>query len=138
MFDTERREVRQHPAGDVPRLGCRAALGARRDRKVLAEKMAGQLSHLGRVGAARVQHGSAVSIDGAGIFTVQRDNVVGPAGWIFDVQVGECLPAAAKTDNLDIVLAATVGHALDDRVEAWHVAAASEDAEALYRHAYPL
>src|SRR5262249_40063025 len=103
--------------------------------------MAGQLSHLGRVGAARVQHGSAVSIDGAGIVTVQRDNVVGPAGWIFDVQVGEGLPTTAKTDDLGLVLAATVGHPPDDRVcarQACHATAASEDAEALYRHASPL
>src|SRR5258708_24101129 len=79
-----------------------------------------------------------MSINGAGIFTVQWDNVVGPAGRIFDVQMRESLPAAAKTDNLDIVLAAAVSHALDDRVEAWHVAAASEDADALFRHVYPL
>src|SRR6266436_7616720 len=138
MFDAEGREVRQHAAGDVPRLGCGAALGAYGDWKVLAEEMAGQLLHLGRIGAARVQHGSAAAIDGAGIFTVQRDNVVGPAGRIFDVQMGEGLPATAKTNNLDIVLAATVSHTLDDRIEAWHVTAASEDSDALFRHANPL
>lgn len=38
----------------------------------------------------------------------------------------------AKTDNLDGVLAATIGHALDDGVEARHGAAANEDADAPY------
>src|SRR5258708_36119276 len=52
MFDTESREVRQHSAGDVPRLDCSAALGAYGDWKVLAEEMVGQLLHFGRVGAA--------------------------------------------------------------------------------------
>jgi hypothetical protein len=61
---------------------------------------------------------------------------VGPAGRIFNVQVHECFPATAKTDDLDIVLAGTASHALDDRVEAWHIAAASEDADAFFRHAY--
>jgi len=138
MFDAEGREVRQHLARDVPRLGCGAALGADGDRKVLAEEMVGQHFHLGGVGAAGVQHGSAASIDGAGIFTVQRDNVVGPAGRIFDVQVRESLPATAKTNNLNIVLAATVSHTLDDRIEAWHVTAAGEDTDAFFRHADPL
>jgi hypothetical protein len=64
--------------------------------------------------------------------------IVGPAGRILDVQVREGLPATAKTDDFDIVLAAAVSHTLDDRVEAWHVAAASEDADALFLHAYPL
>src|SRR5467141_3304842 len=63
--------------------------------------------------------------------------IVGPAGRILDVQVREGLPATAKTDDFDIVLAAAVSHTLDDRVEAWHVAAASEDADALFLHAYP-
>src|SRR5947208_731653 len=96
--------------------------------------MIGQLLHLGRVGAARVQHGAAAPIDGAGIFTVQGNNVVGPAGRILDVQVHEGLPATAETDDLDVVFAAAVSHALDDRVEAWDVTAASEDADAPFRH----
>jgi hypothetical protein len=41
-------------------------------------------------------------------------------------------------DNLDVVPAATVSHDLDDGVEAWHVGAASQDADALFRHAYIL
>src|SRR5258705_5782524 len=52
MFDTEGREVRQHSAGDVPGFGYSAPFGAYGDWKVLAEEMAGQLLHLGRVGAA--------------------------------------------------------------------------------------
>src|SRR5260370_36370395 len=130
--------VRPRLARVVPRLGGGAALGARGDGKVLAEEMVGQPFHLGRIGAARVQRGSPASIDGAGIFTGQRDHVVGPAGRIFDVEVREGLPATAKTNDLDIVLAASVSHTLDDRVEACHVAAASEDTDAPFRHADPL
>src|SRR6476661_11258350 len=36
VFDAEPREVRQHLDGDVPRLGCDAALGAEQGWKVLA------------------------------------------------------------------------------------------------------
>src|SRR5215470_14051077 len=66
------------------------------------------------------------------------DNVVGPVRRVVDVQVREGLPATAKTNDLDIVLAATVSHTLDDRVEARHVTAASEDTDAPFRHADPL
>src|SRR5215470_7620758 len=85
-----------------------------------------------------MQHGAAAPIDGAGIFTVQRDDVVGPAGRVREVEVGESLPPTPKTEHLDVVLAAAVGHALDDRVEAGDVAAARENADALSRHAHPL
>jgi hypothetical protein len=63
---------------------------------------------------------------------------VGRAGRVLEVQVREGLPTTAETDDLDLVLTAALSHALDDRVEAGHVAAASEDADALFRHAYPL
>src|SRR6266508_1395844 len=65
LLDAEPREVRQHLAGDVPRLGGDAALGAGRGWKVLADEMIRQLLHLGRIGAARVQHGAAAPVYGA-------------------------------------------------------------------------
>ncbi len=63
---------------------------------------------------------------------------MGPAGRILDVEVRQGFPATAKTDDLDVVLATALSHALDDSVEAWHVAAAREDADALFRHAHSL
>ena len=52
MFDAKPREVRQHLAGKVPRLGYDVPLGTQGDRKVLADEMIGQLLHFGRIGAA--------------------------------------------------------------------------------------
>ena len=138
VFDAERREVRQHLAGDVPGRGGDATLGTQGDRKVLAGEVIGQLLHFGRVGAARVQHGATAPVDGAGVLTVQRDDVVGPAGRVLEVQVRERLPAATEAEDLDVVLAAAVGNALDHRVETGDVAATSENADALLRHDQPL
>src|SRR6478672_13941729 len=90
--------------------------------------MIGQLLHFGRIGAARVQHGAAAPVDGARVFTIQRDDVVGPTGRVLEVQVREGLPTTAETDDLDVVLTAAISHALDDRVEAGDVAAARENA----------
>ena len=47
------------------------------------------------------------------------------------------LPAATETDDLGIVFAAAVGNGFYDRVEARDVAAASEDADLLFRHDDP-
>jgi hypothetical protein len=52
--------------------------------------------------------------------------------------VRERLPSATETEDLDIILAAAVGNALDDRVEAGNIAAPSENADALFRHDHPL
>jgi hypothetical protein len=60
-------------AGEVPRLRCDAALGTQGGWKVLANEMIGQLLHFGRIGAARVQHGAAAPVDGARVFSIQRD-----------------------------------------------------------------
>jgi len=109
-----------------------------RDWKILADEMIGQLLHFGRIGAARVQHGAAAPVDGASVFTVQRDDVVGPAGRVLEVQVREGLPTTAETDDLDVVLNAAISHALDDRVEAGDVAAARENADAFSHHFHPL
>ena len=46
-----------------------------------------------------------------------------PADRILDVQMRERLPAATETKNLDVVLAATVGSALDYGVEVRNIAA---------------
>src|SRR6516162_2856763 len=43
-----------------------------------------------------------------------------------------------ETDDLDFVLAAAVGDGFYDRVEAWDVAATSEDANSLFHHGNPL
>ena len=48
----------------------------------------------------------------------------------------EPLPAATETKDLDVVLVAAVGNALDDRVEARDIAATSENTDALFRHDY--
>src|SRR5438046_6325374 len=80
VFDAEPREVRQHLAGEVPRLGRDAALGAQGGWKVRADEMIWQLLNFGRIGAARVQHRAAAPVDGASVFTVQRNEVVRPAG----------------------------------------------------------
>src|SRR4051794_12367896 len=48
--------------------------------------------------------------------------------------MGEPLPAATKTEDLDVVLAAAVGNALDDCIEAGDVAATGENADAPFRH----
>jgi hypothetical protein len=52
--------------------------------------------------------------------------------------VRERFPAATKTYDLDIVLAAAVGDGLYDPVEAGHVAATGENADALFVHDHPL
>ncbi len=82
-----------------------------------------------------MQHGPAVPIDGAGILAVQGDDVAGQARRISDVELDERLPASAQPDDLDVVLAAAVGHALDDRVQARDITAAGEDADAPLCHA---
>src|SRR6516162_1309174 len=117
--------------GEVPSIA--GALGARGERKILAGEVIGQLPHLGGVGASGMQRGAAASVDGAGVLAVQRDNVAGPAGRILEIEVRERLPAATQTENLDVVLAAAVGNALDDCVEAGDVPAAGENADALFR-----
>jgi hypothetical protein len=46
----------------------------------------------------------------------------------------ERLPAATETKNLDVVLAATVGSALDYGVEARNIATTSKNTDTLYSH----
>jgi hypothetical protein len=46
----------------------------------------------------------------------------------------KCLPTPTEPEDLNAILAAPVSGALDDRVEARNVAAASKNADALYRH----
>jgi hypothetical protein len=127
VFDAEPRQVRQHLAGEVPGLGFDPALGTLRDWKVLADEMIGQLFHFGGIGAARVQHGAAASVDDARVFTVERDEVVRFAGGVVEVQVRKGLPTAAETDDLDVVLTAAIRHGLDDCVEAGNITAAREN-----------
>src|SRR6185295_5859550 len=78
----------------------------------------------------------AAPVDGASVFTIQRDDVVGPTGRVLEVQVRQSLPTTAETDDLDVVLTAAISHALDDRVEAGDVAAARENADAFSHHAH--
>ena len=96
-----------------------------------------QLLHLGWIGAARVQHGTAAPVYGARVVTVQRDDVVGSAGRILEVHVREGLPTTAEADDLDVVLTAAICHALDDCVEAGNVAAARENADAFLARPIP-
>src|SRR6185295_16082766 len=78
----------------------------------------------------------AAPVDGASVFTIQRDDVVGPTGRVLEVQVRKGLPTTAETDDLDVVLTAAIGHALDDCVEAGDVAAARENADAFSPQAH--
>jgi len=133
VLDAESREVRQHLLGEVPGVGG-GTLSARGERKVLAGEVIGQLGHFRRVGTARVQHRPTATVDGARILAVEGHDVAAHAGRVFEVQVRQRFPAATQTDDLDIVFAAAVGHRFDDRVEAWDVAATSEDADSLFHH----
>src|SRR5918999_6239567 len=81
-----------------------------------------------------MQHGASAPIDGAGVLAIERDDVVRPAGGILKIHVREPLPATTEAEDLDVVLAAAIGNALDDRVEAGNVAPTSENADALFRH----
>src|SRR4029450_6427683 len=98
--------------------------------------MLGHLLHLGRIGATRVQHGAAAPVYSARVVTVQRDDVVGPAGRVLEVHVREGLPTTAEANDLGVVLTAAKGHALDNCVEAGNVAAAREDANAFFCHTH--
>src|SRR6266700_4183197 len=97
--------------------------------------MLGQLLHVRRVGPARVQHGPAVSIDRAGVLTVEGDDIARPAVGVLDIEVRERFPTAAQTADLDVVVACAIRYALDDRIETGNVAAAGENADAHFRHA---
>src|ERR1700730_2670159 len=138
VVNAERREVRQHLLGDVPGLGGSATRSAQRDRKVLGSEVIRQLLQFGWVGAAGVQHGPTAPVDGARVLTVEFNNVAASAGRVVQVQVRQRFPAATKTYDLDIVLAAAVGNGLYDRVEAGHVAATGENADALFVHDHTL
>src|SRR5262249_28556620 len=138
VLDAERRQVRLDLAGHVERLALDAALLADPGGKLLAGEMRGQLAHLGRVGAARMQHGAAAPVDGARVLLVERHDVARHAGLVLDIEVGERLPAAPQAQNLDLVAAAAIGDALDDGIETRDIAAAGEDTDALLRHAMPL
>src|SRR5258705_12982573 len=84
---------------------------------------------------SHVQHGASAPVDGASVFSVQRDDIVRPAVRVLEVQVREGLPTAAQTDDLDVVLTAAISHALNDCVEAGNVAAARKNADAFSRQA---
>ena len=75
-------------------------------------------------------------VDGARVFAAQRDEIVRPAGRIIEIQVRQGLPAAAEAHDLDIILAAAIGHGLDDCIEAGDVATARENADAFSRQAH--
>jgi hypothetical protein len=62
-------------------------------------------------GLVRIECSPVPPRDGAGVFTVQQDEKVGPAGRILEVQVREGLSTAAQTDDLDFVLTAAIGRA---------------------------
>src|SRR6266545_2772507 len=90
MLDAQPREIRQHLLGNVPG----GALVGLRMRKVLAGEVIGQLLHFSRVGAARVQHGPAATVDGARILAIQDHDVAAPALRIVEIDMRERLPAA--------------------------------------------
>jgi hypothetical protein len=57
---------------------------------------------------------------------------------LHDITRTACRPSAAtETDDLDSVFTAAVGDGFNDRVEAWDVAATSEDAYSLFHNSTP-
>ena len=137
MLDAQRREVRQHLLGDVPGVAGDTFTTPGEWKVLAGDEVIGELRHFGRVGAARVQHGPAAAVDSARILAIQGHDVATTVVRILKIQVGQRLPAATQTDDLDIVFAAAVGHRFDDRVKARDVAATSEDADALIHHSTP-
>ena len=81
-----------------------------------------------------MQHGSPAPIDRARVLTVQLHDIMRPAGRVIEVQMRECLPTSTEPEDLNAILAAPIGGALDDGVETGDVAATSKYADALYRH----
>ena len=79
-------------------------------------------------------HGPAGAIDRPRVAPVERPQVVG-VELAARLDVGQALPAAADADDLDAELGGAVGDALDDGVEARHVAAAREHPDPL-RHGH--
>src|SRR5262249_20811307 len=127
-----------HLLRHVPGVGDGSALAVAGRGKFLAGEVRGELAHLRRVGATRMQHRAAAPVDGAGVGAVERDDVVRPALRVLEIDVGETLPAAPEPDHLEVVLAAAVGDALDHCVEAGHVAAAGQNPDAPFAHGPPL
>ena len=127
----ERLEVLEHDRGQVvPALLGPVLLG------LLGREPGGERGrlHAGRVRARGVEQGPAGAIDRPRVAPIERAQVV-RVELATGLDVGQALPAAADADDLHAELGRAVGHALDDRVEARHVAAAREHADPL-RHCH--
>ena len=100
-----------------------------RDRRRVEPGRQRRRPHLARVRARAVEHRAAGPVDRPRVVAVEDAHVLG-VGLGAASLVGQALPAAADADDLVAELGGAVDDALDDRVEAGHVAAAREDSDA--------
>jgi hypothetical protein len=63
---------------------------------------------------ARAATSLRTPINGARVLSVEHNNVTTSSGRVVEVHVRERLPTATEIDDLDIVLAAAVGHGFYD------------------------
>src|SRR5215475_8017501 len=100
--------------------------------------MGGQISHFGRVGATRVEHGTAVPVDCTRVLTSKLNDVTHAAGRVIDVEMRKRFPAATETKDFDVVLAAAIHGTLDDGIESRDITATGKNTDTLYSHDLPL
>ena len=134
VIEPQRVDVLQHGLRQVVDRGCDAFLGGFLGREILALERRGHLLHLRGIGARAVQVRPAGAVDAPRVLAVQRQDVAGAARRILQVDMGQAFPAAANANHLAADLASTVYHRLDHGVQSRHVAAARENANALYSH----
>ena len=87
----------------------------------------GQTLHFLRIGAARVQECAARAIYRSRGFGGELHDVARRARRVVEIDVGQTFPTAANTDDLPFVFGAAIHHALDNGIEAGHVAASREN-----------
>ena len=97
-------------------------------------KKLGDLLHLGRIGAARMQERAAGAVDGARVLAIQRQHVPSRAGGIVRLTwVRPSHPLRMPTTSMPM-LTRPVNDILDDGIETWDVAAAGQDTDSLGSH----
>ena len=102
--------------------------------EALPTRWVGRFRILTGFGATRVEHGTAVPVDRARVFTSKLNDVMRPAGRVIDVQMRKRFPAATETNDFDVVLAAAIGGTLDDGIEPWDITATGKYTDTLYSH----
>src|SRR5215475_10141371 len=99
--------------------------------------MGGQISHFGRVGATRVEYGTAVPVDCTRVLTSKLNDVMRAAGRVINVEMRKRFPAATEAKDFDVVLAAAIRGTLDDGIQPRDITAAGKDTDTLYSHGLP-